>query len=570
MKTTIVSMRNYSNRFSRIIAALLVAFAMLSFESCTMTADDTLGSNIMPEEQVMVMRHLKFKGNKIIRLNAATGENEEVDASLEGKNFLETRLYRTDSLLSSNLGMGYMGVRRSDTLGVRTAGFASSMLYMNAIDEENGFGYKPIFDTMKLVLSVKNYGGDTLVPIRYKVYELQKSLAENVLKYDEKREQDSVAYINCDLSTVYDESKPIFEFTFPKEELKEGPSTLIIPMESTEHSWDYARRLMLIPDNYADANSGWDGYGRDSVELYTDDEKWANKFYGLYIKPDLEKTPANRKGAIYELDLSASGIMLQGRSRNPKDPSMIKDTVGMYYYFYDSDSKFNASVNKIEHDYTQSLSGGVSELGKIEMDASKSREERTRISTCYVEGLGGPATEIYVTDDFLNELVALEQTEQGEYSRMGINQCLLTIYVKGADYDWSVTQSRAEELTPMLNNSFTRLGTYLNYNTLSPIIDYDYVYESTYNTDIIYNGYLDRSRGCYILNITAHMQKLFNSIRQEDGTYDVSKVDEKMRCLYIGAEATSPYALTESMLQGEDSGSNAAPLQIDLTYTLVK
>ena len=563
-------MRNYSNRFSRTVAALLVAFAMLSFESCTMTADDTLGSNIMPEEQVMVMRHLKFKGNKIIRLNAATGENEEVDASLEGKNFLETRLYRTDSLLSSNLGMGYMGVRRSDTLGVRTAGFASSMLYMNAIDEENGFGYKPIFDTMKLVLSVKNYGGDTLVPIRYKVYELQKPLAENVLKYDEKREQDSVAYINCDLSTVYDESKPIFEFTFPKEELKEGPSTLIIPMESTEHSWDYARRLMLIPDNYADANSGWDGYGRDSVELYTDDERWANKFYGLYIKPDLEKTPANRKGAIYELDLSASGIMLQGRSRNPKDPSMIKDTVGMYYYFYDSDSKFNASVNKIEHDYTQSLSGGVSELGKIEMDASKSREERTRISTCYVEGLGGPATEIYITDDFLNELVALEQTEQGEYSRMGINQCLLTIYVKGADYDWSVTQSRAEELTPMLNNSFTRLGTYLNYNTLSPIIDYDYVYESTYNTDIIYNGYLDRSRGCYILNITAHMQKLFNSIRQEDGTYDVSKVDEKMRCLYIGAEATAPYALTESMLQGEDSGSNAAPLQIDLTYTLVK
>ena len=563
-------MRNYSNRFSRTISALLLAVAMLVFEGCTMIADDTLGSNIMPEEQVMVMRHLKFQGNKIIRYNPNTEKNEEVDALLEGKNFFETRLYRTDSLLSSNLGMGYMGVRRSDTLGVRSAGFASSMLYMNAIDEEKGFGYKPIFDTMKLVLSIKNYGGDTLVPIRYKVYELQKPLVENVLKYDEKREQDSIAYINCDLSPVYDESKPIFEFTFPKEELKEGPSTLMISMENTEHSWDYARRLMLIPDNYADADSGWDGYGRDSVELYTADERWANKFYGLYIKPDLEKTPANRKGAFYELDLSASGIMLQGRSRNPKDPSMIKDTVGMYYYFYDSDSKYNASVNKIEHDYTQSLTGVVPELGKIEMDASKSREERTRVSTCYVEGLGGPATEIYITDDFLNELVAAEQTEQGEYSRLGINQCLLTIYVKGADYDWSVTQSRAEELTPMLNNSFSRLGAYLNYNTLSPIIDYDYVYESTYNTDIIYNGYIDRSRGCYVLNITAHMQKLFNSIRQEDGTYDVSKVDEKLRSLYIGAEATSPYALTESMLQGEDSGSNAAPLQIDLTYTLVK
>jgi hypothetical protein len=72
-----------------------------------------------------------------------------------------------------------------------------------------------------------------------------------------------------------------------------------------------------------------------------------------------------------------------------------------------------------------------------------------------------------------------------------------------------------------------------------------------------------------VLNITAHIQKLFNSIRQEDGTYDVSKTDEKLRSLYIGTEATSPYALTESVLQGE-AGTNDAPIQFDLTYTLVK
>ncbi len=561
-------MRNFSNRFGMAISLLIVAVALL-LGGCTMTADTTLGSNMMPEEQVMVMRHLKFKGNKIVRLNVATGENEVVDASLEGKNFLETRLYRTDSLLSSNIGKGYMGVRRSDTLGVRTAGFASTILYMNAIDEEKGFGYKPIFDTMKLVLSVKNYGGDTLAPVRYKVYELIKPLAENVLQYDEKRDKDSIAYINCDLSGVYDESKPIFEFTFPKSELKEGPSTLMIPMENTEYSWDYARRLMLIPDNYADADSDWDGYGRTDVECYTDDKKWTEKFYGLYIKPDVANTPQNRRGAMYELDLSASGVMLQGRSRNPQDPAMIKDTVGMYYYFYDKDSEINTSVNKVEHDYTQGLTGAPL-LGNIEMDGAKSREERTRVSTAYVEGLGGPATEIYLTDDFLTELVALETTESATYSRMGINQCLLTIYVVGADYDWSVTQSRAEALTPLLNTSFTRLGTYLNYNTLSPIIDYDYVYENTYDTEINYHGYLDRSRGCYVLNITAHIQKLFNSIRQEDGTYDISKTDEKLRSLYIGTEASSPYAFTESVLQGQDDDNNDAPIQIDLTYTLVK
>ena len=138
-------MRNFSNRFCRTILLLVIVVAILAFVGCSMTADNTLGSNMMPEEQVMVMRHLKFKGNKIVRLNVATGENEVVDASLEGKNFLETRLYRTDSLLSSNIGKGYMGVRRSDTLGLRTAGFASTILFMNAIDEENGFGYKPIF-----------------------------------------------------------------------------------------------------------------------------------------------------------------------------------------------------------------------------------------------------------------------------------------------------------------------------------------------------------------------------------------------------------------------------------------
>ena len=559
-------MRNFSNRFRlTILLTAVVALSMFA-TGCTMTEDSTLGVGIMPESQAMVMRHLKIRGGELIRYNEELGANETVKT---GKHFFETRLYRTDSLLSSNTGSGYIGVRRSDTLGLRTAGFASTILYMNALDKENGFGYMPIFDTMKLVLTVKDYGGDTLVPIRYKVYELQKSLAENVLKHDASRNQDSVAYINCDLSPVYDESKPIFEFTFPQSELAQGPSTVMLPMESTEYSWDFARRLMLIPDNYADANSDWDGYGRSDIEIYSDDEKWSNKFYGLYIKPDLSETPSNRQGAFYALDLSASGIMLQGRSRNPKDPSMIKDTVGMYYYFYDSDSKYNASVNKIEHDYSQGISG-ASLLNNVVMDCTKSREERTRVSTGYVEGLGGPATEIYLTDDLLKELIALETSELGNYSRIGINQCLLTIYVAGADYDWYVTQSRAEQLAPLLNSSFTRLGTYLNYNTLSPIIDYDYVYESTYSTEINYNGYLDRSRGCYILNITAHIQKVLNSIRQEDGTYDVTKVDEKMRSLFIGTEATSPYALTESVLQGEDNGNNAAPIQIDLTYTLVK
>ena len=562
-------MKNFSNRLRHtILLTAIIALSMFAM-GCTMTADSTLGVDIMPEGQAMVMRHLKIRDGKLIRYNAELGTNEEVKT---GEHYLETRLYRTDSLLSSNTGSGYMGVRRSDTLGLRTAGFASTILYMNALDEENGFGYKPIFDTMKLVLTVNNYGGDTLAPIRYKVYELNKSLAENVLKYDEGRKKDSVAYINCDLSGVYDESKPIFEFTFPQSDLAQGPSTLMIPMENTEYSWDFARRLMLIPDNYADANSDWDGYGRSGVEIYNDDEKWVNKFYGLYIKPDLSATPSNRQGAFYALDLSASGIMLQGRSRNPKDPAMIKDTVGMYYYFYDSDSKFNASVNKVEHDYTKGLTGAPL-LKAEDMDFTKSHEERPLFSTCYVEGLGGPATEIYITDALFDAMIELE-TADTNYSKMGINQCIFSIYVENADYDWNITQGNSALLTPLLDKSFTRLGAYVDYNRFGYIADYDYIYENQYNSTLPYGGHLDRSRGCYTLNVTAYMQRLYNyakKVRQEDGSYafNESDKDHVKRTMYIGVEATSPYLFNESVLQGI-GGSLTAPIQIDLTYTLVK
>ena len=81
-------MRNFSNRVGKAISLLAVVATMLVLGGCSMTADSTLGSNIMPEEQVMEMRHLKFQGNKIIRLNTATGQNEVVDGALAGKNYL--------------------------------------------------------------------------------------------------------------------------------------------------------------------------------------------------------------------------------------------------------------------------------------------------------------------------------------------------------------------------------------------------------------------------------------------------------------------------------------------------
>ena len=570
-------MRVCSKLFRNIIIAFLTIFA-LTTTGCKMVEDSSLGSNIMPEDQIMLMKHLKYQGNNIIRINDA-GTNEKFPVS--GKNFIETRQFRTDSILSSNISSGYMGIRRSDIFGVRTASFATSIIYMNEIDEKEGFGYLPIFDTMKMLISINNYGGDTLVPIRYNIYELKKSLVGNVLS-----EKDSTAYSDCDLSEIYDESKPIFTFTFPAEGSTQGPATQMITLDVvpgsnnglSDQTWDFVRRLMLIPDDYNAPDSDWDGYGRDSIEIYQDEAKWIKKFFGLYIAPD-KASATGKEGAMYALSLDASGLMLQGRNRNPKDPTMIQDTVGMYYYFYDEYTKHNLSVNKIERDLSQGLTKSPAELYDIEMSPKKKIEERTMVSTCYIEGLGGPMVELTFTDDWLNEVIALGQYDNEEYSKIGINQCLLTMYVEGADYDWLTTQGNAAMLTPLLDKSFKRLGSYLEYVTLAPIIDYNYAYEKQQDKELPYSGYLDRSRGCYVFNITAHMQRLTNyakKVKQEDDSFLFNDKDTGFtpRTIYIGTDAYSLYDFSTSVVQGmtvgEDGAKVDAPLEIDLTYTLVK
>ncbi len=570
-------MRVCSKLFRNIIIAFLTIFA-LTTTGCKMVEDSSLGSNIMPEDQIMLMKHLKYQGNNIIRINDA-GTNEKFPVS--GKNFIETRQFRTDSILSSNISSGYMGIRRSDIFGVRTASFATSIIYMNEIDEKEGFGYLPIFDTMKMLISINNYGGDTLVPIRYNIYELKKSLVGNVLS-----EKDSTAYSDCDLSEIYDESKPIFTFTFPAEGSTQGPATQMITLDVvpgsnnglSDQTWDFVRRLMLIPDDYNAPDSDWDGYGRDSIEIYQDETKWIKKFFGLYIAPD-KASVTDKEGAMYALSLDASGLMLQGRNRNPKDPTMIQDTVGMYYYFYDEYTKHNLSVNKIERDLSQGLTKSPAELYDVEMNPKKKIEERTMVSTCYIEGLGGPMVELTFTDDWLNEVIALGQYDNEEYSKIGINQCLLTMYVEGADYDWLTTQGNAAMLTPLLDKSFKRLGSYLEYVTLAPIIDYNYAYEKQQDKELPYSGYLDRSRGCYVFNITAHMQRLTNyakKVKQEDDSFLFNDKDSGFtpRTIYIGTDAYSLYDFSTSVVQGmtvgEDGAKVDAPLEIDLTYTLVK
>ena len=587
MKITTDFMKICSNlRGGRLVSAIAGLAGAALLAGCSLTEDSSLGYDIVPNHQKMVMRHLTFKGGKVIAFDA---ENSTADKSVYKEraaangNFFETSLYRTDSLIACNITYGYMGVERSDTFGLRSAAFAASMIYGNSLpDTAKGFGYLPIFDTMALHLSIDDYCGDTLVPIKYNVYELTKPLLGSVIS-----DKDTTAYVNCDLSQAYDASKPIFTFTFPDGE-KTGPATTTVnltpsDLSETGATWDFVRRLMMIPAD----RSSWDGYANAEKAIYNDEEKFAEKFYGVCIVPDETSLPAGKRGAMFNTKLSLSGLTLEGRSRNPQDPTLIKDTIGMTYYFDNSLKAKNWSANSVRHDYssaTQPLSNSKS-LSNIAMAANNGttkidRSERDKVQLCCVEGMAGAMTELYFTDDFIDELhkTAEEKDADGEgYSVVGINQALVFIYLTKADYDWTVTQGNAAVITPYLDSSIGRLGMYTNFDSMRSIADYDYITElNSSSTTLAYDGNLNRSRACYVMDISRYMQSLVNYVRTltkgADGKYTFNENDKGYtpRTIYIAPEAVSPYTFKRSIVQGMEGTENAAPIHVELTYTLFK
>ena len=582
MKTIHDSMMNCFNRL-HIVGQVVGLVALLSLTACSATIDSDLGYEMIPDHQKMEIRHLRFKGGKVIKFNAAASNDNESHYDERDGQFFETSLYHSDSLLSSNVSYGYIGVERSDTFGVRSAAVASSIMFMNKLEEDEGFGYKPIFDSLHLVLDIEDYGGDTLTPVRYHVYEVERSLFGSVI--DEK---DTTAYTNCDLTTVYNPEKPLFTFTFPDGK-KTGPnrsSVTLEPVDMKGATWDFVRRLMCIPDNYA--SSDWDGYARDEDSIYVDEKKFAKHFSGLCIVPDPTSVEENKRGSLYSFKLTSSGLLLEARNRNPKDPTLIKDTVGMMYYFIDESLKpednLNLSVNSIKHDYKRSLTDSKpSMLGEINISGYDEagnvvpRSQRTLLGECYIEGCGGVATELYFTDEFLLELKSLTSKENAsddlDYRTIGVNQCLLTLYMPGADYSWETTQGNAASLVELYASSISRLGTYLNYSTLGAISDYDFEAETNQSAELAYGGELNRSRACYVMNITGYMQRLYNYVRSLD---DLAKYDEKVmpRTLYLGPEAVAPYTFKRTVLQGAKmegvSDRVQAPVHIEMLYTMIK
>lgn len=533
-------------------AATAVAVAAATLVGCT-KVDDTLGQNLVPDNQELKAGFTVMGGVK--------------DGKPNPKKYFETRLFQTDSILSSNISYGYFGMMQNDTIGLRTAGFLSQYVSYYTV-KEGYFGYRPIFDSAQLMLSIKSYGGDTLEPQTFHVYEVidNKYLTEKPIEPGASARDSNFFFTFDPQAAGIIADRPLFTFTFPDGK-STGPATTTITMIPTDEGRDFAMRLMLAKKGSKYEND-YSIYSNDSIDY------WVEEFKGLYIRPASNTVT---KGGLYATALDASGFAIYGRNRVESDPTLIRDTLSMAYFFYDKYTKAgNVSVNSIKHDYSTATTTG--DL-RIDLEnARESNESRTPTRYAVAEGMGGVVTELTFTEEFFDEMRSLYEgktTESGTpFTSLGINQAKLMIYFPQSDYDWrQITQIDA--MATQMDASLTRLGLYTDYKLLSGISDYYYIYEKQYSTELAYGGYINRSQGCYVMNITSYIQNLWNRYRKEADAaraegraVNLDKVE--YRTVYLGPEAYSIFDPSFTVLQGMNDGENNAPIKLELTYTRVK
>ena len=128
-----------------------------------------------------------------------------------------------------------------------------------------------------------------------------------------------------------------------------------------------------------------------------------------------------------------------------------------------------------------------------------------------------------------------------------------------------------------------RMGTYASYGSLIGISDYAYGYESS---GLEYGGYLNRSLGAYVMDISTCIQSLMMAAQEnvdESGKVQLEKFEEGYepeneslvgyRRIYLGPEAANCFDFKRQAIYGGDYGaesSDTAPITLDLTYTIVR
>ncbi len=525
------------SKSTRVVSALLAAtFAIMSFVGCS-DLDSSFGTDFIPNSQELEL------------------------FTLEDNSSFETALYKSDSISAANIGIGMFGAERHTAFGERRAGFFSQFVPLYALDDE-WFGYQPVFDSILLYYDLVAYSGDTTLCQQFEVYEV---LSDDFLV----DHADSIFYTDFDTSILGLSDEPMFTFTFPDPDRGVYTNSTYVRMFINDLAYseamDFIDRLML-EDDEPDEDI-YDPYQR---------ELFIEKFKGVYIKPvsviDMPTDELTSTGATYTIDLGTSGFGFYGRSMYESDPEIVYDTVGMNYIFEDTYTEYyGMAINVIEHTYD------------VDMDFGE------LTPTLRIEGMCGVVGQITITQPLFDQLYAKLQEETDNlgnlYNTLYVNQARLDIYITpeaGGSYD--PTDLIPLEVTPWLNSMPTRLGLYksmTNYIdddgdwTLEGIEDYNYLYETTTGYALNYGGYLNRSLGCYEMNIESQLQEAWNSYLEavDAAGGDPSAInwdDVEERTFYIAPASSDLYTSSYVSLQGMPDDMNNAPMRLRVSFTLVK
>lgn len=530
------------NRINNWLTAVVifVIAAVATFSGCTTIADYTLGEELTPGHQQMVIRYRSYKGGML----------KETDKAATPCKVFETRLFRTDSVGTTSLGKVYLGHQKDSRFGNREFGFTGQMLFMKGVNDSLGFGYRPIYDSMMFIFAVDTFAGDTSKPVKYNIYELTKSIVP-------KSAEDTIFYANYDPrheGVLATDAKPIFTFQFPDPDNGIYTTSTSLRLTETDASKEFIDRLMCR--SKLDAN----GLANDNVEAYASDSAFVANFHGLHI--EVAEAPAG-EGSAFSFASKSTGLRLFGRMRNPgHDADIVMDTLNISYLFKDeySERHGNVSAQSISYDFAGT------EIGNFGVEETNLNREEVAIG--YVDGCAGVYTELKLSDEFLYSLREIHGGDT-DYVSAAINQAALKIYIDGANYDYTLIDP--VPMSEKLNSSIIRLGIYTDYKTLEPIPDYLYTQESS--GILYYNGYMNRSLACYEMNISSYMQALANEVLNleegADGKVDFSKMSIP-RTLYLAPGAYDRFTFNRSVIQGCDEQTTPATIQLELTYTLVK
>ncbi len=446
-------------------------------------------------------------------------ENQRMTIRIDTLRNLETYIAQSDSVKSRIEGSGYayIGQLRNDTFGLRRCSFISQIL-PTQLPYRAGFGIDPIFDSVIFTYSISDYKGDTMAAQKFYVYEVNRKFVP----------EDSTFYVNFD-AEGYVNPEPLFEFEIT------SPTKTSSRAYPTEAGLDYIKRLMQT----------------DTVTYYND-TLWVNKFHGLYVVP--EQTDSESK-VIYRTETSYTGLELWLRDHDSIDNNLILDTIVASYACYAKDAKMgNIAANMVYHDYEGSIVGALGVNDTLASDPIQ--------RTIYVEGMGGVMGYVKVTDQFVEKLAELgDEAKNGGYSTVSINQAMvyfpLTVNVKDP--------AERPAAIPFLDAAPTRLGMYTAFASLTGIPDYDHEYEESLSNygesyKLPYGGELNRSRGCYTMDVTAYVQRMWSEYQRADGNLD----EVKYRSIFVAPAADDMFTLGQVALQGNDA------IEIVLTYTLMR